>query len=264
VNAGVAADTTIQNSAVVTSQTTDPTPTNNTTLTTVLVEPTAQADMSVSMTAAPTPVFIYSNLVYTVNVQNLGQANAANVAISDTIPTGTTLQNTSVPANWTCSGATTVTCSLNSSLTMAQGATAQILITVLTPVSASTISNTVSVSTSTTDPVSTNNSATTITVVQPLLCATPGKDGAGGTLNTTVNTYYQGSGTVAAGASSITVVTPSSGSATQINTGDLLLIIQMQDAQINSTNTGNYGDNTPGDPATGTTALQSAGSFEFV
>jgi uncharacterized repeat protein (TIGR01451 family) len=261
---GVANGTTILNSATVTSQTTDPVPTNNTSLTSITVEPTAQADMYVSLTAAPTPVFIYSNLVYSVNVQNLGQAAAANVSISDTIPAGTSLVNTSVPANWTCSGTTTVTCSLNTSLTMAQGATAQILITVLTPVSASTISNTVSVSTSTTDPVNTNNSATAITVVQPLLCATAGKDGAGGTLSTTVNTYYQGSGTAAAGATSITVVTPSSGSATQVAAGDLLLIIQMQDAQINSSNSGNYGDNTPGDPATGSTTFQSAGLFEFV
>jgi uncharacterized repeat protein (TIGR01451 family) len=264
VNAGVANGTTILNSATVTSQTTDPVPTNNTTLTSIIVEPVAQADMSVSMTAAPAPVFIYSNLVYTINVQNLGQANAANVSISDTIPASTTLVNTSAPANWTCSGTTTVTCSLNSSLTMAEGATAQILITVLTPVSASTISNTATVSSSTTDPISTNNTATAITVVQPLLCATPGKDGAGGTLSTTVNTYYQGSATAAAGAKTITVVTPSSGSATQVNTGDLLLIIQMQDAQINSSNSGNYGDNTPGDPATGSTTLQSAGLFEFV
>ena len=34
--------------------------------------------------------------------------------------------------------------------------------------------------------------------------------------------------------------------------GDLLLVIQMQDAEINSTNTGAYGDGVAGDPASGT------------
>lgn len=264
VNAGTAADTTIEESATVTSQTTDPIPTNDTSLTTVLVEPTAQADLAVSIGASPTPVFIYSSLTYTIVVQNLGQANAANVSVSDPLPAGTTLVSTNAPADWTCSGSSTVTCSLNSALTMAQGASATITITVTTPITAATLSNTATVSSTTTDPVASNNSATAITVVQPLVCATPGHDGAGGTLTGTVNTYYQGSGIANAGTNSITVVTPSSGAATQINAGDLILIIQMQDAQINSANSGAYGDASPGDPASGSTNLQSAGKFEFV
>jgi uncharacterized repeat protein (TIGR01451 family) len=264
VAAGTASDTAIENSATVTSQTTDPTPTNNTTLTTILVEPTLQADLSVSMTAVPAPVFVSSTLTYQIVVQNLGQTSAANVSVADTIPTGTTLVTASGPANWTCSGTTTVTCSLASAMTLAQGTSAIITISVTTPVTASTITNTATASSTTTDPVSTNNSASVITVVQPLVCATPGHDGAGGTLTGTVNTYYQGSGISAAGATSITVVTPSSGSATQIAAGDLLLVIQMQDAQINSTNSGAYGDGSPGDPATGLTVPQSTGEFEFV
>ena len=100
--------------------------------------------------------------------------------------------------------------------------------------------------TGTTDPVSTNNTSTVLTVVQPLVCATPGKDGAGGTITGVVNTYYAGVGTAAAGTNSLTVTTPSSGSATQIGVGDLLLVIQMQGAQINSTNTTLYGDGVPG------------------
>jgi uncharacterized repeat protein (TIGR01451 family) len=264
VDAGTAADTTIEESATVTSQTTDPVPTNNTSITSILVEPAADADMAASISASQAPVFIYSSLTYTIVVQNLGQANAANVSVSDPLPAGTTLVSTSPPANWTCSGSSTVTCSLNSSLTMAQGTSATITITVTTPVTAATLSNTATVSSTTTDPVATNNTATAITVVQPLVCATPGHDGAGGTLTGTVNTYYQGSGTSNAGATSITVVTPSSGAANQINAGDLILIIQMQDAQISSSNSGAYGDGSPGDPATGSSALQSTGEFEFV
>jgi uncharacterized repeat protein (TIGR01451 family) len=263
VNTGTAADTTILNSATVTSQTIDPAPNNNTSVSTILVEPVADADLALFMTASPTPVFLYSTLIYTIQVQNLGQAAAAAVQVADTIPTGTTLVSATGSAGWACSGTTAITCSLTG--TMAQGAIGTITITVTTPSTSGPISNTAAVSTSTTDPVSSNNSVTVVTVVQPLVCATPGNDGAGGTLTGIVNTYYppKATGTVAAGATTINLGT-SSGAAKQIASGDLLLIIQMQDALINSTNTGAYGDASPGDPATGSTNLQSTGLFEYV
>ena len=54
---------------------------------------------------------------------------------------------------------------------------------------------------------------------------------AGGTLTGVVNTYYPGVGSPAAGATSISVGTRrTAGAATAIATGDLLLVIQMQDA----------------------------------
>ena len=79
VNAGTADGTTILNSATVTSQTVDPVPSNNTSVTTVLVEPAADADLALSMSVLPTPVFLSSNLTYTIQVQNSGQAAAAAV-----------------------------------------------------------------------------------------------------------------------------------------------------------------------------------------
>jgi uncharacterized repeat protein (TIGR01451 family) len=263
VTAGTAADTTILNSATVTSQTVDPVPSNNTTVTTVLVEPAADADLALFMTASPTPVFLSSSLTYTIQVQNLGQASAATVQVADTIPTGTTLVSATGSTGWTCSGTTAITCSLTG--TMAQGAVGSITITVTTPSSSGPISNTATVSSTTTDPVSANNSTTVVTVVQPLVCATPGNDGAGGTLTGIVNTYFppKANGTLAAGATTATLGT-SSGATKQIASGDLLLIIQMQDALINSTNTGAYGDGSPGDPATGSTNFQSTGLFEYV
>ena len=262
VNGATAYGTTILNSATVTSQTTDPVPSNNTSVTTVLVEPAAQADLSISMTAAPTPVFLFSSLTYTIQVQNLGQANAATVKVTDTIPAGTTFVSANAPAGWTCSGTTTVTCSLTG--TMAEGASATITISVTSPSTAGPISNTAAVSSTTTDPVAANNSATVVTVVQPLVCATPGKDGAGGAITGIVNTYFPPTtATLAAGAKSVTLG-GGVGAATPIGIGDLLLIIQMQDALINSTNSGAYGDGSPGDPATGSTNLQSSGLFEYV
>src|SRR3990172_4977885 len=66
------------------------------------------------------------------------------------------------------------------------------------------------------------------------VCAIPGFDGPGGALSGIVNTYYPGSATAASGSTSISVGSPS-GSATPIAAGDLLLVIQMQDAEIDST-----------------------------
>lgn len=72
------------------------------------------------------------------------------------------------------------------------------------------------------------------------ICATPGKDG-NITATTQLNTYYIGAGSnVAAGSTSVSVGTGTGTSG--IQKGDLLLIIQMQGADIDSTNTDSYGD----------------------
>ncbi len=265
VNAGTAAGTTIVNSADVTSQTSDPAPSNNVTSTSTLVEVTGDADIALSMTASPTPVFVASTLTYTIQVQNLGLAAGAGVVVTDTLPA--TLTNASaVSTQGTCAppAAGKIVCTLGA---VAYPLATPIIITLTgtAPVTAGTLTN-VAVATSTsTDPVAANSTSTVLTVVQPLVCATPGKDGApGAPLTGIVNTYYAGVGTVAAGATSLTVTTPSSGSATQIAVGDLLLVIQMQGAQINSTNTNSYGDGLAGDPASGSTNLANSGQFEFV
>jgi uncharacterized repeat protein (TIGR01451 family) len=93
------------------------------------------------------------------------------------------------------------------------------------------------------------------------VCATPGRDGTA-TLGGVINTYYPGTATAAAGTSALSLG-PATGAATPIAVGDLLLVIQMQDAAIDSTNTGAYGDGVAGDPATGWTALNSAGLYEY-
>jgi uncharacterized repeat protein (TIGR01451 family) len=262
VNGTTASGTTIEDSATVTATIADPTPANNTAISTILVEPTGDADLSVSMTAVPTPVFVVQNLAYTIQVQNLGPAATTSETLTDTIPAGTTYVS-ATPSAGTCAGTATVTCSPGA---IAAGASVTITIVVTSPSTASTLTNTAQITASApTDPVTTNNSATKITVVQPLVCASPGHDGAGSTLGGIVNAYYPGTGTVAAGATSITLGAVAAGGAqTAIASGDLLLVIQMQDAAINTTNTGAYGDGSPGDPATGSTNLNSSGEFEFV
>lgn len=78
-------------------------------------------------------------------------------------------------------------------------------------------------------------------------CATPGKDGVG-TPTSIINTYYPSpvTASVNAGATAIPVGTPV-GAATPIAAGDLLLVMQMQDATFDSSDTASYGDGTPGD-----------------
>jgi len=103
------------------------------------------------------------------------------------------------------------------------------------------------------------------------ICATPGKDGSatgvnaigfGGT-SQVVNTYYPGNASVSAGATSIQVGSPS-GASTLISAGDLLLVIQIQDAAINSSNTSSYGDGVAGGNASGTTSDNAVGRYEYV
>ncbi|MFI5110954.1 MAG: hypothetical protein ACHP78_19200, partial [Terriglobales bacterium] len=261
VSAGTAAGTTIVNSANVTSTTTDGVPKNNATATSVLVESSAGADLAVTMSASPSPVFVSANLTYTIQVTNQGLADGNNIVVSDTIPAGTTFVSATPSPG--CTQAANVVCTLG---TLTNGASTTITIVVTSPATASTLSNTASATTTSTDPVAGNNSTTVITVAQPLSCATPGRDGLGAAITGTVNTYYPPAATpttLSAGSNSV-ALGAHRGANTPVAIGDLVLIIQMQDATINSTNTSSYGDGMPGDPATGSLNLNSSGKYEFV
>src|SRR4029078_12646347 len=77
---------------------------------------------------------------------------------------------------------------------------------------------------------------------------------AGGTLSNVINSYYPGTANANAGATSISVgaIDPRRAT-TAIAARVLLLVIQMQDADINTTNDTNYGSNSGN--AHGVTAL---------
>jgi uncharacterized repeat protein (TIGR01451 family) len=262
VNGGVAAGTVILNSADTTSTTADPGASNDASTSSVLVETPGDADLAVSVSAAPTPVFISSSLTYTIQVQNLGLVNTTTATLTDTLPGSVTFVSSSTTQG-SCAGTTTVTCTLGL-ITTTTPVTVTIVVT--TPATPATLTNTPSVTSTPTDPVAANNSASVLTVVQPLVCASPGRDGAGGTLTGVLNAYYPpANGTLAAGSTSVTLgAAAAAGAQKAIAAGDLLLFIQIQDATINSTNTGAYGDSVPGDPASGWTNLNNAGNFEFV
>ena len=80
-------------------------------------------------------------------------------------------------------------------------------------------------------------------------CASPGKDG-GGNISGIINTYFPGSASIASGATTVTIGA-GLGASTPIAKGDLLLIIQVQGADVAGSNSDVYGDNISSTPANG-------------
>lgn len=93
-------------------------------------------------------------------------------------------------------------------------------------------------------------------------CARPGANG-NGTPAGVVNTYFPATSSANSGATSISLGA-ASGASTPIAAGDMLLVIQMQGAAINSNNTSSYGSGTAGTYANGYSAIGQTGLYEFV
>ena len=75
------------------------------------------------------------------------------------------------------------------------------------------------------------------------VCATPGKDSAIASIAGVINSYYPGTaGTVAAGAVALPIGAVQPVGATPIAPGDLVIVMQMQGARIDSSNSDCYGD----------------------
>lgn len=96
------------------------------------------------------------------------------------------------------------------------------------------------------------------------VCALPGSDPSDPATGV-INTYYPpaANGTLAAGATQLSLgARDTRGSATPIAAGDLVLVIQMQDGTLNTSNNANYGaGNGTGQ---GTSSPGSAGLYEYV
>jgi uncharacterized repeat protein (TIGR01451 family) len=223
----------------------------------ISVNPTT-ADIAVSTTVG-SAVFLGSNTVYTITVTNNGPSAANGVTLTDTLTAGPAFISAVASSGTTCTGTGPVNCTLPTPL--ASGATATITVTVKAS-TAGAYANTATITDSGTppDPNTGNNSYTAVATVQTAACATVSQAAPGGTLTGTVNTYYPGMASVAAGATSIPIGT-ATGAGSAIAVGNLLLVIQMQDASIDVVNSSAYGN---GDTGQGFTALNSAGNYEFV
>ncbi|HYP01039.1 MAG TPA: DUF11 domain-containing protein [Pyrinomonadaceae bacterium] len=94
------------------------------------------------------------------------------------------------------------------------------------------------------------------------VCALPGNDNVA-TLSGVINTYYPGTASASVGATSIQVgAARFDGASVPITAGDLLLVIQMQDAAINATNGTAYGANNG--TARGASNINNSGRYEYV
>ena len=121
------------------------------------------ADLAITVADVLDPVVVGSPIDYTLTVVNGGPSPASNLTVTDTLPAGTAFVSAS-GSGWTCSNAgPTVTCTL---AILANGATAPgIVLRVTAPGAPGTVTNTASVSATTNDPVSGNNSDSETTTV---------------------------------------------------------------------------------------------------
>ena len=157
INVAVPSDTaagTITNNASTSSPTTDPVAGNNTAAedTTIVTS----ADVSVAKVDSADPVNAGSGFSYTVTVSNAGSSDAVGVSLVDVLPAEVSFVS-AIPDQGSCSElAGTVTCGLG---TIANGGLVDVVINVAVPsdTAAGTITNTASVSTTTSDPVAGND-----------------------------------------------------------------------------------------------------------
>jgi uncharacterized repeat protein (TIGR01451 family)/uncharacterized delta-60 repeat protein len=153
------AQVTLNHTSIVTSAVVDLNLTNNTAVATTLTTPSA--DLAVSMTAAPNPVVVTSNLTYSIVVTNRGQAAAAGVTLTDVLPGSLTFISASVSQGSAADSGGTITWNIGS---LASGASVAMTLNVSPNVTGG-VNNSVSVTASTPDPSTANNTATvTVTV----------------------------------------------------------------------------------------------------
>lgn len=146
--------TTITNSAVASSITADPAPSNNTASASTVIDATVALTMT--KTASPPPYTSGAPITYTIRVTNSGPGDAANVVVTDVIPSGTAFVS-ATPSQGSCSGTSTVTCALG---TIANGGAATISLVLTLPQTPAMVSNTALVTTSS---VNTNGAGATAT-----------------------------------------------------------------------------------------------------
>jgi len=116
--------------------------------------------MAITKTDSPDPVGDGQLITYRLTVTNNGPAVATNVSVSDPLDASLTFFS-ATPSIGSCSGTTTITCTLG---TLSVG-NSQFINIIVQTTATGTIANTATVTATQTDPVPANNSATTTTTV---------------------------------------------------------------------------------------------------
>jgi uncharacterized repeat protein (TIGR01451 family) len=156
----------LNNDARVSSQTFDDDLSDN--LATTGATAVGSADLSITKSDSPDPVVAGSQLTYTITVTNAGPSTADAVTVTDTLPAGTSfVSGVNGNGQSICAlvQSATVKCDLG---TIQPGTSATVYLTVLVAASVPSgtiLSNTVSVSSSTPDPNTANNTAVETTSV---------------------------------------------------------------------------------------------------
>ncbi len=122
------------------------------------------SDLGVGLAGSSNPVFVGSNLVYTIAITNAGPFDAPNTVVDDVLPASAILSSNSVSQGAITASGTHVTGALGT-LNAARAATLQV---VIVPRSVGFITNSVTVSSGYADPNPSNNSASVATLVLPL------------------------------------------------------------------------------------------------
>ncbi|HXH42060.1 MAG TPA: C25 family cysteine peptidase [Thermoanaerobaculia bacterium] len=222
--------------------------------------PLHMVSVAVTKTASADVIKLGDSITYTLQATNYSSASVTTVTITDVIPANTTFVSQSG-----CSGTGTIVCNVG---TLAPATSSALFTITVVANTAGTVSNVATVAHN--GLATTNSSETVRTLAEGKVCASPGKDGTGGTLAGIKNDYWPGSSTVVAGATSLVVGARAAGAGgNTITAGDLLIVMQMQDAAFDTTNDETYGEGTGSTRATGTgsgaaTSLNNAGRWEYV
>ncbi|HKO56252.1 MAG TPA: C25 family cysteine peptidase [Thermoanaerobaculia bacterium] len=142
----------------------DPSPSNNTASTTTTVVQATQVDLSVTNTV-PAAVVQGSTFAFTQTVTNLGPATAANPTFSLEVPAGATFNSVTTPSpGWTCVGPTSgfVTCTRATPLAVGEQAVFSLNLTA-SGAAGTNLSSQASAGTTSSEPYTINNYATTST-----------------------------------------------------------------------------------------------------
>ncbi len=160
VQVGAAAAGTLFNTAMVSANETDVNPLNNqTTVATTVTLP--YAELAVSQLAAPSPVFVGSNLTYTLTVTNRGPGAALDVVLTNPLPAGVVVTWTNTTQGTFANVAGKVICQIGG---LASNATATVTLLAV-PSLAGQLTNIAYVATASQDTNTVNNSASTVVPV---------------------------------------------------------------------------------------------------
>ena len=153
ITARTTTDGTVTNSAGVSSDTNDPTPTNNADSVTTEVLP-VNVDLAVTKSASANPVTAGADFTYLIEVSNGGPGDATGVTVQDTLPATVTAGDIT-SSQGTCSQTgNTVNCDLGA---LAASATATVSIDVTAPTAPGSLTNNVTVSGTENDSNTENN-----------------------------------------------------------------------------------------------------------